>query len=61
LPKYWKAALAGAVGIRVRDLISQICGMLDMMIIRGHVSKGHVHLPLSIPLQLSVSRLVQRL
>lgn len=61
MPKYWKAALAGAVGIRVRDLIREICGTLDVLIIRGHVSKGQVHLLLSIPLQLSVSRLVQRL
>lgn len=45
----------------MRDLISQICGMLDMMIIRGHVSKGHVYLLVSIPPQLAFSRLVQRL
>jgi putative transposase len=59
--KYRKRALAGAVGVRVRDLIREICGVQDVLIIRGHVSADHVHLLLSIPPQLAVSRLVQRL
>lgn len=59
--KYRKPALAGAVGVRVRDLIREICGTHDVPIIRGHVSRDHVHLLVSIPPQLAVSRLVQRL
>lgn len=59
--KYRKKALAGAVGVRVRDLIREICGVHDVHIIRGHVSKDHVHLLVSIPPQIAVSRLVQRL
>jgi putative transposase len=59
--KYRKRALAGAVGVRVRDLIREICGVQDVLIIRGHVSADHVHLLVSIPPQLAVSRLVQRL
>jgi putative transposase len=59
--KYRKPALAGAVGVRVRDLIREICGTLDVRIIRGHVSQDHVHLLVSIPPQVAVSRLVQRL
>lgn len=58
---YRKPALAGAVGARVRDLIREICGTHDVLILRGHVSKDHVPLPVSIPPQLAVSRLVQRL
>jgi putative transposase len=59
--EYRKPALAGAVGVRVRDLIREICGTLDVLIIRGHVSEDHVHLLVSIPPQVAVSRLVQRL
>lgn len=33
----------------MRDLIREICGTLDVLIIRGHVSKDHVHLLVSIP------------
>src|ERR1051325_6163450 len=56
-----KPVLGGAVGVRVRDLIREICGACDVLIIRGHVSRDHVHLPVSIPLQGTISRLGRRL
>jgi putative transposase len=59
--KYRKPVLTGAVGSRVRDLIREICGASDVLIIKGHVSKDHVHLLVSIPPQVTISRLVQRL
>ena len=59
--KYRKPVLSGAVGSRVRDLIREICGASDVLIIKGHVSKDHVHLLVSIPPQVTISRLVQRL
>ena len=59
--KYRKPVLGGSVGVRVRDLIREICGGSDVLIIKGHVSKDHVHLLVSIPPQLTISRLVQRL
>src|SRR3954463_10139769 len=59
--KYRKPVLAGPVGVRVRDLIREICGASDVLIIRGHVSRDHVHLLVSIPPQVTISRLVQRL
>jgi putative transposase len=49
--KYRKPVLAGAVGVRVRDLIREICGASEVLIIKGHVSKDHVHLLVSIPPQ----------
>ena len=45
----------------MRDLIREICGGSDVLIIKGHVSKDHVHLLVSIPPQVTISRLVQRL
>jgi putative transposase len=59
--KYRKPVLGGAVGVRVRDLIREICGMSEVLIIKGHVSRDHVHLLVSIPPQVTISRLVQRL
>ncbi|MCB2215680.1 MAG: IS200/IS605 family transposase [Desulfobulbaceae bacterium] len=48
------------MAVRVRDLIREICKSLDVEILQGHVSKDHVHLFLSIPPKLSVSKLVGR-
>jgi|SRR5579883_952299 len=59
--KYRKPAVAGAVGVRVRDLTREVCGTHDVLTIRGHVSRGHAHLLASIPPQVAVGRLVQRL
>jgi putative transposase len=45
----------------VRDLIREICGQEDVHLIRGHVSKDHLHLFVSIPPQVTIRRMVQRL
>jgi putative transposase len=57
--KYRKPVLVGDVGLRVRDLIRQVCQEHDVTIMKGHVSKDHVHLLVSIPPQVTISRLVQ--
>src|SRR4249919_1796431 len=57
--KYRKAALVGDVAVRVRDLIRDICGQHDVKILKGHVAKDHVHLFVSIPPQVTISRLLQ--
>ena len=59
--KYRKKVLQGEVGKRVRELIRQICRENDVEIMKGHVSKDHVHLFVSIPPQQTISRLVQKL
>src|SRR5271165_4594597 len=59
--KYRKAVLLGEAAMRVRDLIRELCGTLDVKIMKGHVSKDHVHLLVSIPPQVAVSKLMQRL
>jgi REP-associated tyrosine transposase len=59
--KYRKPVLVGAVGVRLRELVREICGEQDVPILKGHVSKDHVHLLVSIPPQVTISRLVQRL
>lgn len=59
--KYRKPVLVGPVGMRLRELIREVCGRLDVHILKGHVSKDHVHLLVSIPPQVTISRLVQHL
>ena len=61
ITKYRKPVLFGDVAIRMRDLTREICKTLDVEILKGHVSKDHVHLFLSIPPHLSVSKLVGRI
>ena len=59
--KYRYAILKGDVQLRCRDLIRQVCDALDVRILKGVVSKDHVHLHVSYPPKVSVSDLVKRL
>ncbi len=59
--KYRKAVMSGEVGLRVRELIREICGTHEVTIIKGHVAKDHVHLFVSVPPQVTISCLVQML
>jgi len=59
--KYRKPVMTGEVGVRVRELIRQICGALEVEIIKGHVSRDHVHLFVSVPPKVTISRLMQML
>jgi putative transposase len=61
ITKYRKPILRGEIGKRVRELIRQTCASLDVYIVKGHVSKDHVHLLVSAPPNLAVSELVKRL
>ena len=51
--------LTGEIATRVRDLIREICRSRDVEIIKGHVSKDHVHIFVSVPPHVSVSDLMQ--
>ena len=61
ITKYRKPVLFGNVGTRLRDLIREICRTMDIVIIKGHVSKDHVHLFVSIPPYHSVSQVMGRI
>jgi REP-associated tyrosine transposase len=61
ITKYRRPILRGEIGKRVRELIRQTCASLDVYIVKGHVSKDHVHLLVSVPPNLAVSELVKRL
>lgn len=59
LPKYRYPILTGKVALRARELIRQIAAANEVEIISGAVSSDHIHIYVSIPPSLSVSKLVQ--
>lgn len=61
ITKYRKKVLKDDVAKFVRDILRQICEANDVKIIKGHVSIDHIHLFVSVPPHLSVSKLMQML
>ena len=61
ITKYRKAVLRGEIGVRLREIIRQTCESQEVYIVKGHIAPDHIHLLLSMPPQMSVSDLVQRL
>ena len=61
ITKYRKPVMLGIVAERCREIIRQVCKESEVEIIKGHISKDHIHLFVSVPPTLSVSNLVQLL
>ena len=59
--KYRYHVLKGDVQVRCRDLLVQICNSENVKILKGVVSKDHVHMHIEYPPSLSISNLVKRL
>ena len=59
--KYRKRVLKKDVGYRLRELLRQVCSDQKVEVLSGVVAKEHVHMLVSIPPQVSVSKLVQKL
>lgn len=59
--KYRYHVLKGDIQKRCRELIIQICDAEDVKILKGVVSKDHVHMHLEYPPSKSISDLVRRL
>ena len=57
--KYRRPALTGEVALRVRDMIREICGQPEVTIMKGPVAKDPLHLFVSIPPPVIISRLIQ--
>ena len=58
--KYRKKVLTGDIQIRCRDLIKQVCDSEDVRILKGAVSKDHVHILIEYRPSLSISEFVKR-
>ena len=61
ITKYRKPILSGEIAKRLRELIRGFCKELDVEILKGHVSQDHVHLFVSVPPYISVSKVMQKL
>lgn len=61
ITKYRKPIMSGQISERVREIIRETCMEEEVTILKGHVSKDHIHLMVSCPPHLAVSKLVQRL
>ena len=61
ITKYRKKVLVGLVAERARELLRGICKANEVEIIKGHVSRDHIHLFVSVPPSISISKLVQLL
>jgi putative transposase len=59
--KYRYSVLGGDVGIRCRELLRETALAHEMVVHAGSINRDHVHMLLSIPPSLSVSRAVQHL
>ena len=59
--KYRYRVLSGGIAKRVRDLIRGLCTELDVEIVKGHVAPEHVHILVSVPPHVSVSKLMQHI
>jgi putative transposase len=59
--KYRYHVLEGEIKIRCRNLIVQICDAEDIRILKGVVSKDHVHMHIEYPPKLSIAEIVKRL
>lgn len=57
--KYRKPILRGDIAVRFRAIARQECSELKVEVLSGVVAKDHVHMLVSIPPQVAVSKLVQ--
>jgi putative transposase len=59
--KYRYQVLKGEVGERVRELVRQTCEAFEIRILKGVVSKDHVHILVSVPPELAPSEIMRRI
>jgi putative transposase len=59
--KYRYKVLQGDVGQRVRERVRQTCEAFEIRILKGVVSKDHVHILVSVPPELAPSEIMRRI
>lgn len=57
--KYRYPVLTGEVGRRLRDIVREVCESREITIVKGVVSKDHVHVMASCPPQLSPAQVMK--
>ena len=61
ITKYRYPVLRGDIQQRCREIIIQICDAEDIRILKGVVSKDHVHMHIEYPPRISISNTVKKL
>ena len=61
ITKYRKKVLVADIATKLRELLREICKANEVEILKGHISKDHVHIFVSVPPHISISKLVQYL
>jgi len=59
--KYRYQVLKGDISLKVRELIRQTCNAFEIEILKGVVSKDHVHLLVSAPPNMAPSEIMRRI
>ena len=59
--KYRYHVLKGDVGLKARELIRQTCEAFEIEILKGVVSKDHIHILVSAPPNLAPSEIMRRI
>lgn len=57
--KYCYQVLKGDVALRVRELVRQTCDIFEIRILKGVMSKDHVHLLVSAPPTMAPSEIMR--
>lgn len=53
--KYRYKILVGEIGLRVKELVKQTCDAFEIQIMKGVVSKDHIHILVSAPPEMAPS------
>jgi putative transposase len=61
ITKYRYQLLTGDIALRVRELVRQTCEAFEIQILRGVVSKDHIHLLVSAPPTMAPSEIMRRI
>jgi putative transposase len=61
ITKYRYQVLKDDISLRLRELVRQTCAMFEIEILRGVVSKDHVHILVSAPPTMSPSEIMRRI
>ncbi len=59
--KYRYQVLTGELRLRVRDIIRQVCDELGVEIVKGALSRDHVHMVLAVPPQHAIGDVMRRI
>ena len=59
--KYRYKVLQGAMRERIREIIRQACAEMGVHIVKGVLARDHVHMFISVPPHVALSRVMQRI